>query len=94
MRRQQQGVGSRRAGNGFARVAVLGDLGLEPGDFIAEDELLLGEDLRDGLVDFGRDGVVLRDQIDKRNRLGRDDPCRRLNLGHLRLHSRVRDDAM
>ena len=66
--RQQQRVGPRCATDRVVRVAILGTFGLELSHFLAEHELLRGEDPVDGVANFGGNRLMLSDQIDERHR--------------------------
>ena len=62
--RQQEGVGARGATDSARQPAILGHLGLEPGDFRPEHEHLALEHLADDRLDLIADGLVLRLQVE------------------------------
>ena len=59
----------RGAADGRAGIAILGDVAFEFRDFIAENEMLFGEHAVDSGVDFVRNRLVLRGEIDERDGL-------------------------
>ena len=67
LQRDDEGIGAGVAADREPRVAIRSDLFFKTGDFIAEDELLFGEDFFDGRQHFGRHRAKLRDQVNERN---------------------------
>ena len=62
-KRQQERVGTRSTTDTACGAAILGQLGLEPGDFRSEHEHLALENLADDRLDLVADRLVLRLEI-------------------------------